>query len=37
MELTKVSGHKIPQGFAWNPSLEELLTPKLQVFVLNHQ
>ena len=31
MELTKVSGHKIPQGFAWNPSLEELLTPKLQV------
>lgn len=31
MELTKVSGHKIPQGIAWNPSLEELLKPKLQV------
>ena len=31
MELTKVSGHKIPQGVAWNPSLEELLSPKLQV------
>ena len=31
MELTKVSGHKHPQGVAWNPSLKELLTPKLQV------
>lgn len=31
MELTKVSGHKTPQGVAWNPSLEELLSPKLQV------
>jgi len=31
MELTKVSGHKIPQGVAWNPSLDELLRPRLQV------
>jgi len=31
MELTKVSGAKVPQGIAWNPSLEELLLPRLQV------
>ena len=31
MELSKVSGHKIPQGVAWNPSLDELLRPRLQV------
>ncbi len=31
MELTKVSGAKVPQGVAWTPSLEELLLPRLQV------
>ena len=30
MELTKLNGYA-PQGFAWTPTLDELLEPKLQL------